>query len=112
MLSFWLAYILTRPLGGANMGDWLGFPPKDQQGLGLGVAITSVIFMAAILATVVYLTVTKADVIDKADAPRANPGREKIMLGYFGAIAVATAGLLTWPMLNRMPRRREPKVLP
>ncbi len=104
VLSFWLAYILTRPLG-ANMGDWLGFP-KDQQGLGLGVAITSVIFMAAILATVVYLTVTKADVIDKADAPRANPGREKIMLGYFGAIAVATAGLLTWA--NAQPHAAPP----
>jgi hypothetical protein len=25
VLSFWLAYILTRPLG-ANLGDWLGFP--------------------------------------------------------------------------------------
>ncbi|MCW2519553.1 MAG: putative rane-anchored protein, partial [Mycobacterium sp.] len=30
VLSFWLAYILTRPLG-ANLGDWLGFP-KDQMG--------------------------------------------------------------------------------
>jgi hypothetical protein len=62
VLSFWLAYILTRPLG-ANLGDWLGFP-KDQQGLGLGVAITSVIFLTAILATVVYLTYTRADVIE------------------------------------------------
>ena len=62
VLSFWLAYILTRPLG-ANLGDWLGFP-KDQQGLGLGVAINSVIFLTAILATVVYLTYTRADVIE------------------------------------------------
>ena len=30
VLSFWLAYILTRPLG-ANLCDWLGFPP-DQRG--------------------------------------------------------------------------------
>ncbi len=65
VLSFWLAYILTRPLG-ANLGDWLGFP-KDQQGLGLGVAITSVIFLSAILATVVYLSITRADVIEKPD---------------------------------------------
>ena len=95
VLSFWLAYILTRPLG-ANLGDWLGFP-KDQQGLGLGVAITSVIFLTAILATVVYLTVTRADVINDADTPRAaDPGREKVMLGYFAAVAVATGALLTW----------------
>jgi len=94
VLSFWLAYILTRPLG-ANMGDWLGFP-TDQQGLGLGVAVTSVIFLTAILATVVYLTVTKADVLEP-DAPRAaNPGREKVMLGYFAAVAAAAIGLLIW----------------
>ncbi|MCP9276470.1 COG4705 family protein [Mycolicibacterium arenosum] len=95
VLSFWLAYILTRPLG-ANLGDWLGFPP-DQQGLGLGVAITSVIFLAAILATVIYLTVTKADVIEKpADVRPANPGREKVVLGYFAAVAIAAGALLTW----------------
>jgi uncharacterized membrane-anchored protein len=95
VLSFWLAYILTRPLG-ANLGDWLGFP-KNQQGLGLGVAITSVIFLAAILATVVYLTVTRADAIEKAEPPRAeNPGRERAMLGYFAAVAIATGALMAW----------------
>jgi uncharacterized membrane-anchored protein len=95
VLSFWLAYILTRPLG-ANLGDWLGFP-KTQQGLGLGVAITSVIFLAAILATVVYLTVTRADAIEKAEPPRAeNPGRERAMLGYFAAVAIATGALMAW----------------
>ncbi|MCW2733936.1 MAG: putative rane-anchored protein [Mycobacterium sp.] len=95
VLSFWLAYILTRPLG-ANLGDWLGFP-KDQMGLGLGVAVTSVIFLAAILGTVIYLTVTRADVIEKPDAPRAaDPGREKVMLAYFGAVAIAAGALLTY----------------
>ena len=66
VLSFWLAYILTRPLG-ANLGDWLGLP-ADQQGLGLGVALTSVIFLTAILATVLYLTRTRADVIEETDS--------------------------------------------
>ena len=95
VLSFWLAYILTRPLG-ANLGDWLGFP-TDQQGLGLGVAITSVIFLTAILATVVYLTVTRADVIEKLDAPGVvNPTREKVMFGYLAVITVAAGALLTW----------------
>ncbi|AFM17011.1 uncharacterized membrane-anchored protein [Mycolicibacterium chubuense NBB4] len=95
VLSFWLAYILTRPLG-ANLGDWLGLP-KDEQGLGLGVAVTSVIFLVAILATVVYLSVTHADVIGAPDEPRAvRPGREKVMLGYFAVLAVATAALLTF----------------
>ncbi len=99
VLSFWLAYILTRPLG-ANLGDWLGFPP-DQQGLGLGVALTSVIFLTAILATVVYLTRTRADVIEETGRNHAptvttNPARERIMLGYYAVVAVATGALLVW----------------
>jgi uncharacterized membrane-anchored protein len=98
VLSFWLAYILTRPLG-ANLGDWLGSPSGDG-GLGLGTAATSVIFLAAILATVVYLTLSRSDVIetnDLTDTPGAlNPARERIMLGYYAVVAVATAALLIW----------------
>ena len=99
VLSFWLAYILTRPLG-ANLGDWLGFP-KDQQGLGLGVAITSVIFLSAILATVVYLSITRADVIEKPDETTTStttktPVREHVMHGYYAVIALATGALLVW----------------
>ena len=98
VLSFWLAYILTRPLG-ANLGDWLGSREPDG-GLGLGTAATSMVFLAAIVATILYLTASRSDVItahDPADTPRAaNPGRERIMLGYFAVVAVATATLLTW----------------
>lgn len=90
VLSFWLAYILTRPLG-ANLGDWFGSPGGDG-GLGLGTAVTSVLFLAAILATVVYLTVSRSDVIE-TDAPArtprpANPARERLMLGYYAVVAV------------------------
>jgi uncharacterized membrane-anchored protein len=59
VLSFWLAYILTRPLG-ANIGDYLS-ADKSEGGLGLGTLITSVIFLGTILATVIYLTVTRVD---------------------------------------------------
>ncbi len=59
VLSFWLAYILTRPLG-ANIGDYLASPHADG-GLGLGTLGTSVLFLGTILAVVVYLTVTDAD---------------------------------------------------
>jgi len=59
VLTFWLAYILTRPLG-ANLGDFLSSAPKDG-GLGLGTLWTSVIFLAAILATVIYLAKTRRD---------------------------------------------------
>ncbi|WP_234791408.1 hypothetical protein [Mycolicibacterium mucogenicum] len=71
VLSFWLAYILTRPLG-ANLGDWLA-SPRSAHGLGLGYGLTSVIFLAAITAAVSYLARTHIDVIDVNDevaAPR------------------------------------------
>ncbi len=63
ILAFWIAYILTRPLG-ASIGDYLS-QDLDNGGLGLGTVITSIIFLATILATVIYLTITKKDVINK-----------------------------------------------
>ena len=98
VLSFWLAYILTRPLG-ANLGDWLARPTGDG-GVGLGTAGTSALFLAAILGVVGYLTVTRADVIDRPGdtetTAAADMGRERVMLGYYCAVAAATAGLLVW----------------
>jgi len=61
VLSFWLAYILTRPLG-ASIGDYLSQARADG-GLGLGATITSALFLMTIFGLVVYLTLTKADVI-------------------------------------------------
>jgi uncharacterized membrane-anchored protein len=65
VLTFWLAYILTRPLG-ANLGDFLGLSP-DEGGLGLGTFVTSVLFLAAISACVIYLTRTRRD---QTESPR------------------------------------------
>lgn len=66
VLAFWLAYILTRPLG-ASLGDYLS-QPTDGGGLGLGTIATSALFLLAILGLVLYLTVTKKDVIERAGA--------------------------------------------
>ena len=63
VLAFWAAYVLTRPLG-ASIGDLLSQPktiaadadPGTQAGLGLGTTVTSLIFLGAILAVVLYLT--------------------------------------------------------
>jgi uncharacterized membrane-anchored protein len=60
ILAFWIAYILTRPLG-ASLGDYLS---QADGGLGLGTVVTSFIFLAAILLTVIYLAVTKKDAPD------------------------------------------------
>ncbi len=92
VLAFWLAYILTRPLG-ANIGDWFA-TPSDEKGLGLGTAVTSVIFLGAIAATVLYLTVSRADVATSVQPGRpADPVREKGALVLY-AVAAVLAGLL------------------
>src|SRR5438309_7086204 len=66
VLCFWLAFILTRPLG-ANIGDFLGSSHSDG-GQGLGTFWTSILFLAAILVTVVYLSVTKKDQTERVYA--------------------------------------------
>lgn len=62
VLAFWIAYILTRPLG-ASLGDWLS-QPKADGGLALGTTGTSVLFLTAILGVVTFLTVTRKDRIE------------------------------------------------
>ncbi len=54
VLSFWLAYILTRPFG-ASLGDLLS-QPHGNGGMGLGTTGTSALFLAAIVGLVGYLT--------------------------------------------------------
>ncbi|MET9089519.1 hypothetical protein ABZX77_47990 [Streptomyces sp. NPDC004237] len=58
--SFWIAYVLTRPLGAA-VGDYLSRPAGDG-GLGLGAVLTGALFLSVVLALVVYLAVTRKDV--------------------------------------------------
>ncbi len=60
VLAFWLAYILTRPLG-ASIGDWMSQDSHKYGGLGLGATKTSYIFLGCILALVSFLSVTKRD---------------------------------------------------
>src|SRR5436305_11313273 len=62
--SFWIAYVLTRPLG-ASTGDLLSQPRQDG-GLGLGTTTTSLVFLIAILVVVTYLAVTKRDTTEIA----------------------------------------------
>jgi len=67
VLAFWIAYILTRPLG-ASIGDLLSQATKDG-GLGLGTTVTSATFLAIIVALVIYLTRTRRDVIEVTPVP-------------------------------------------
>ncbi len=55
ILSFWTAYVLTRPFG-ASCGDLLS-QPVSAGGLGLGTVGTSATFLATILLLVSYLSI-------------------------------------------------------
>lgn len=61
VVSFWLAYILTRPLG-ASIGDYLTQAPKDG-GLGFSTTQISGVFLVIIVGLVIYLTVSGRDQI-------------------------------------------------
>ena len=61
VLAFWIACVLTRPLGAA-LGDLLAQPRQDT-GLGLGATLTSAIFFIVIVGLVTYLSVSKRDQI-------------------------------------------------
>jgi uncharacterized membrane-anchored protein len=59
VLAFWIAYILTRPLG-ASLGDYVSQARADG-GLALGTVVTSALFLGSIVAVVVFLTITRRD---------------------------------------------------
>ena len=54
VLTFWLAYILTRPLG-ASLGDLLS-QSRNYGGVGLGTIYTSLAFLTVIVALVAWAT--------------------------------------------------------
>lgn len=60
VVTFWFAYVLTRPLG-ASLGDYL-LQPHRHGGLALGTSATTFTFLAVIVALVAYLTISRIDV--------------------------------------------------
>ena len=59
VLTFWLAYILTRPLG-ASLGDLLS-QARDYGGLGLGTIYTSLGFLIVIIGLVAFVSAQERD---------------------------------------------------
>ncbi|RKS80061.1 putative membrane-anchored protein [Motilibacter peucedani] len=59
LTTFWVGYVLTRPLGGST-GDYLSGDKADG-GAGLGTAVTTSAFLLCILATVAYLSASGRD---------------------------------------------------
>ena len=55
VVCFWIAYVLTRPLG-ASLGDLTSQPTADG-GLGLGATGTSYVFLGVIVVLIVAMTI-------------------------------------------------------
>ncbi|GAC1393422.1 MAG: hypothetical protein NVSMB47_00720 [Polyangiales bacterium] len=92
VLAFWIAYILTRPLG-ASLGDYLS-QGREVGGLGLGATITSVVFLVAILAVVVYLGASRRDAVAEPEPTTRTGTTGK------GAIVQVVAVLVLLPVLG------------
>lgn len=75
VLSFWIIYIMTRPLG-ASLGDLLSQPTKFG-GLGLGATVTSAIFLLGIVILILYFTFSKRDVIPEENVEEREHKEEK-----------------------------------
>jgi uncharacterized membrane-anchored protein len=58
--SFWIAYILTRPIG-ASFADFFGFP-KQSGGMGIGHGPVSLVTAVLVLVCVTYLAATRTGV--------------------------------------------------
>jgi uncharacterized membrane-anchored protein len=65
VLAFWIAFIVTRPIG-ASLGDLLIQSPKDG-GYGISVSTINVIFFVVIIASVVFLTKSSENYSDVTD---------------------------------------------
>jgi len=61
VFAFWMAYVLTRPLG-ASFADWMAVEPH-RGGLGLGAGGASLILAAVVLLAIRRLATTKMDVL-------------------------------------------------
>ena len=60
ILAFWIAYVLTRPVG-ASFADWFG-KPVAAHGLGYGPGVVAGVLAVIIFILVAYLAITHADV--------------------------------------------------
>lgn len=59
VVMFWVAYILTRPLG-ASFADWFGVP-RELGGLDFGRGWVSLVLICAIIGMVLYISLLKKD---------------------------------------------------
>jgi len=66
VLAFWLAFILTRPLG-ASLGDFMT-QPLTNGGLGLSMAVVNSLFFTVIIISVAYLHIEQKKLFNGPEA--------------------------------------------
>jgi uncharacterized membrane-anchored protein len=78
ILAFWIAYVLTRPVG-ASYADYVAFP-RSVGGLNVGHGPVALVLTVIIACLVAYLGVTRIDVEEPAGEPapaRHRPARHR-----------------------------------
>ena len=60
--AFWIAFIVTRPIG-ASLGDLFIQSPQDG-GMGISAGTINIAFFVIIISIVSYLTITKIDILE------------------------------------------------
>ncbi len=65
--AFWIAYVLTRPLG-ASIADWFGKPHSFAGGLGYGDGTVAAVATVLIAALVGYVSIARTDIQREAPA--------------------------------------------
>jgi uncharacterized membrane-anchored protein len=63
--AFWMAYVVTRPLG-ASFADYIS-KPASMSGIGFGDGPTALVFTIAVLILVTYLAITRPDIQQPRD---------------------------------------------
>ena len=64
--AFWMAYVVTRPLG-ASFADYIS-KPSSITGIGFGNGRTAIVFAVAVLIAVSYLAIARPDIQPSAGA--------------------------------------------
>jgi uncharacterized membrane-anchored protein len=75
VVAFWIAYVLTRPLG-ASFADYISKPPSIS-GIGFGDGPTTVVFAVAVAVLVLYLAIVRPDIQQAPGAAREHQSRTK-----------------------------------
>jgi len=65
VLAFWIAFVLTRPLG-ASLGDFM-IKPFAESGLGLGMTTVNVLFLFVIVSLIAYLSIMRERAVSYAE---------------------------------------------